>query len=279
MHLIRNTHHRKPLRRAFFGIAIVFLASCGLWAFIEPLVLTTRTHSVEHPDVPPGFNGYRIGFVSDLHIGRFTSPAMLSRVTKRLEGLDLDMLVLGGDYVYRYTGDLSSIFSPFSAIPIPDGIYGVSGNHDHWEDYSGIIGAMEDSGIASIENETIYVDRGTDSITLSGIPDLWYPGFADGNVNTAQDENEFRILVSHNPDYLRMHSDIFDLGLAGHTHGGQITVFGLWAPVLPTEYEWTRGRSQIDQATIVISRGIGVIGLPMRFFAPPEITVIELQQE
>ena len=91
----------------------------------------------------------------------------------------------------------------------------------------------------------------------------------------------FRILVSHNPDYLIMNTKLFDLGLAGHTHAGQITLFGLWTPFLPMEHRdvmW-KGRKRVEGADIIISGGLGTVGLPLRFYAPPEITVIELKAE
>ena len=94
----------------------------------------------------------------------------------------------------------------------------------------------------------------------------------------------FAILLSHNPDALPeglpRAPGAFDLGLAGHTHGGQLTLFGLWAPYVPSKYgqRFRGGWSTVDGVPVLVSRGTGAYILPMRFFAPPQVHLIELRQ-
>ncbi len=96
--------------------------------------------------------------------------------------------------------------------------------------------------------------------------------------------DSFAILIAHNPDVLPeglpSAPRAFDLALAGHTHGGQITLFGLWAPTTHSAYDqrFRSGWSEVDGTPVLVSRGTGSYGLPMRFFAPPQIHAILLRR-
>ena len=111
--------------------------------------------------------------------------------------------------------------------------------------------------------------------------DLW-EGTQDLEATT-QDAlaDDFVILVSHNPDYAEhMDTDRVDLVLNGHTHGGQVTFFGLWAPFVPSEFgqKYRSGVVQTGSTIVVISNGIGTITPPVRFFARPEIVLVVLER-
>ncbi len=92
-------------------------------------------------------------------------------------------------------------------------------------------------------------------------------------------DNYYVILLTHNPDLAeRVDLAGIDLVLAGHTHGGQITVFGLWAPFTSSRYgqKYRGGVTETDDTTVIVTRGVGTVRLPMRFFARPEITIVKL---
>jgi len=92
-------------------------------------------------------------------------------------------------------------------------------------------------------------------------------------------DNNYVILLTHNPDLAeRVNLAGIDLMLAGHTHGGQITVFGLWAPFTSSRYgqKYRGGVTETDHTTVIVTRGVGTVRLPMRFFARPEITIVKL---
>jgi len=94
--------------------------------------------------------------------------------------------------------------------------------------------------------------------------------------------SDFSILISHNPDYLEyMQNDLIDFTLSGHTHGGQMTFWGMWAPILPSKYgqKYRYGIKQFGNMISYISSGIGTITPPLRFFCRPEIVLINLQNE
>jgi uncharacterized protein len=102
-----------------------------------------------------------------------------------------------------------------------------------------------------------------------------------GPIIEGTNADDFVILVSHNPDYAEeLPPGAVDLTLSGHTHGGQITFFGLWAPYLPSDYgqRYRTGLVETENTTVIVSNGIGTIFPPIRFFAPPQIVEITLER-
>lgn len=112
--------------------------------------------------------------------------------------------------------------------------------------------------------------------------DYWHDIQDIGPTIDEAKESDYVILLSHNPDYAeRIETDRIDLVLSGHTHGGQVTFFGLFAPYTNSKYsqKYIAGFAETDHATMYVTRGVGTTFLPVRFFARPEITAIKLQKE
>ena len=89
-------------------------------------------------------------------------------------------------------------------------------------------------------------------------------------------KEDFVILVTHNPDYVEeISTNKVDLVFAGHTHGGQVTFFGLWAPLIPSQYgqKYRTGLLSVGEMRVIVTNGIGTITPPVRFFARPQIVV------
>ncbi len=258
---------------------ITCIMLCLTWSIIEPYLLRVSTHQIASKKIPQSWDQATIALIADLHIGRFTKTTKLDQVIQRLEQLKPDIIILAGDYVFHYQGDYNEIFSKFKPLTRHTPIFAVSGNHDHFENYKGIMDAITQNDITILDNQSQTMEYKFDSILLSGVPDLWYADFSTTHLPSANPNDSFHILVSHNPDFLVTHKNLFDLGLAGHTHGGQVTFFGQWAPFLPIVHktEAWRGHVPFNNSDIVITNGIGTSILPMRFFAPPEISLITLK--
>ncbi|MCL2570853.1 MAG: metallophosphoesterase [Defluviitaleaceae bacterium] len=222
---------------------------------------------------PEELEGYRIAFITDTHM---ISNRRLERVVEELNARNIDLLLLGGDYMslghgIRYREQVAIL----SGTQTTDGIYGVEGNHDN---YIRLFAAMEAYGMTPLFNTGQQIREG---FFLAGVKDLWNnrPCIAT-SIEGAGDD--FVLLLSHNPD-VAMHQDTthIDLFLAGHTHGGQITFFGLWAPYLVRgsitsynqrfRYGWAESRSGTP---VYVSRGIG--GYVPRVFARPQVIIITM---
>jgi predicted MPP superfamily phosphohydrolase len=138
---------------------------------------------------------------------------------------------------------------------------------------------MAGAGIRLIDNEAYWLEKNGGRIKVGGVGDYLEdiqdiePTIADVN------KNDFVVLVTHNPDYVEeMGTDKVDLVLAGHNHGGQVTFFGLWAPILPSKYgqKYRTGIVEVDGAKVIVSNGVGTITPPVRFFARPQIIIVDL---
>ncbi len=118
-------------------------------------------------------------------------------------------------------------------------------------------------------------------IKIGGVGDMWFDKqYLDSTIFDVEEE-DFVILVSHNPDFAeKLKTNKVDLILSGHTHGGQISFFGQWSPIIPSKYgqKYRTGVVKTDNTTVIISNGVGTIAPPTRFFVRPQINVITLKK-
>jgi predicted MPP superfamily phosphohydrolase len=261
------------------------VATAGMgWSFMEARLLLVSRSWVISPELPPEFDGARVAFLSDLHAGSILGPERVKRVVDDLAALDADVVILGGDYVGGGEGGEEMFFTELGRVKAPLGVFAVLGNHEADWGSDEARARLGESNVLLLENDRARVRKDGASIRVAGVEDP-RSGTPD-LVAAARDiaPGEFAILVSHNPDVLPdglpATRGAFDLALAGHTHGGQVTLFGLWAPYVPSDYgqRFRGGWSEVAGIPVLVSRGAGVYVLPVRFFAPPEIHLIELRR-
>lgn len=207
--------------------------------------------------------------------------ATFQRAMDLIEAQGADIVLLGGDYA-TYASNSRSVSALLAQLDAPYGVYGVFGNHDApaREALKALL-----PNIRFLENEAALTDCRGARVAIYGVEDLWtgQPSIA----LEAMDGADLRLLLTHNPDYCEALSEAeraaFDLALAGHTHAGQVTWFGLAgvAPVLQavTAYgeRYRYGETMAGGLRVFVTSGLGgaVRGLPLRFGAPPEIVLLE----
>ena len=213
--------------------------------------------------------GLRILFISDIQYDcRFFifQKTLAEKLVKMINQENPDLVLIGGDFITRKNKN-HKIFTYLKDIKADK--IGIIGNHDY-HDLNEVKKKAKEANIKLLINET-YDYQGLEIIGLDngrhGKPKL--PKLSD----------KYRILLVHDPDdYDTYAKDTeFDLILAGHLHGGQVTLFGKYAPILPSKYYRNRYHG-FAQENMYISSGLGgyVFCLPIRFFAAPEIVIIEL---
>jgi predicted MPP superfamily phosphohydrolase len=226
--------------------------------------------------IDPALDGYTIAFLSDIH----AMPAdKLAEVADRIRARQVDLLLLGGDFPQG--NGLWRAMRILSGVNPADGIYGVAGNHDYPPDY---FHAMRANGIHPLGNEGLSIRQ---NLYLSGVEDLrkGRPDVAKATAGASPDD--FILLLTHNPDTLLLQEENrVDLALCGHTHGGQITFMGLWAPAMTCSRHISRyghklrsGWISTDSGTdFYVSNGLGShFGVP-RVFARPEVVFLTLRR-
>lgn len=264
------------------AVFILFVLFVFVRMIIEAKHIHVRNIRLTVPNLDERLEGTRIFFGSDIHAGPPLRAKGMARLVERINALEADIVLLGGDYVGGHFRGTDYFYPALKKLRAPLGVFAVAGNHDYWETGNAMDTLMYDNGVVLLRNKNVRVMRDGAPLYIAGVDDLWA-----GNpdlLKTAEgiEQSEFAIMISHNPDIFadglpNNNKGGFDLALAGHTHGGQITAFGKWA-YAPTEYgkrylnEW---RIE-DGVPILVSNGIGCNGFPIRFYAPAEMHIIEL---
>ena len=223
----------------------------------------------------------RVAFASDFHAGPLTAGRHLRAAVDTLAGLAPDLLLLGGDFVSGRAAWAGELIAGLAALRPPLGTWAVLGNHDLWSDFDELEVRLLSAGCELLTNRAVPLPQPYEAITLCGLDDdssgLPEPTALAG-------AGGYRLLVLHSPSGLRdLAGARFDLALAGHTHAGQIALPGGIPLVLPAGEGLRRlaygrfGPAVTGNGTLIVSRGVGYSGLPIRLFAAPEVLLVELQ--
>jgi uncharacterized protein len=285
--------HRSPLsRRQFlaratyaYAAAGLGLSAYGIWSADRLPVVTRRT--LYFPDLPAGLDGLRIAHLSDVHAGIHMQRDKMAAIVAQTHALRPDLIVQTGDMIDIAPSYIPDYVHAFRDLAAPLGVVTVLGNHDRYTGEDAVIRGVRDAGQVFVQNGAHVIERGGAALALVGVndPRNWRaddPQEADLDValrRTPPATEAFRVLLAHRPG-------AFDgaaprgipLTLAGHIHGGQIylPVVGWSAGRLITKYVMGHFRQGASQ--LYVSRGIGVVGVPIRVFAPPEIALLELRR-
>jgi predicted MPP superfamily phosphohydrolase len=190
---------------------------------------------------------------------------------------------MGGDYIQWNDTKIDQCIEALSGLKAPLGIIGVLGNHDMRVDkFKGkaMKKMLEDAGIAILNDQTKNVSIQGENITVIGVDyftnqDQWQ------KIQPKLKTDSFNILLAHDPDFiLEAKPKNISLSLAGHTHGGQVTFFGLFAPLTHSKFGQDNftGIKTFDKNPFIISNGVGTTFLPIRFFARPDIYILNLKK-
>jgi predicted MPP superfamily phosphohydrolase len=219
----------------------------------------------------------RIAFASDFHAGPTTHPQAISAACRALHDLQPDVLLLGGDFVSLHARYIETLAKALGQIPAPLGRYAVLGNHDLWAGDAPIVRHLEQAGIQMLVNQNRQLPPPYDHIWICGLDDPT-SGTPDAPAMFAGTDGE-RIVLMYSPEGLPfIASQPFALALCGHTHGGQICLPNgrpLWLPHGKWNRQYASGHFQIGPQPheLIVSRGVGYGGLPIRLFAPPDIVL------
>lgn len=299
------------IRHKFISRAVGIVAASALLAILLNGVIVTRTKltvkniQIVDNDIPQSFVGYRILFISDLHIGAMVQPERECKALADIIGKQCaDMVIVGGDLVHISHNELTeSLSAQLSRIVAPDGVYYAFGNHDTGiymksyteDDFDSNIwhlrNKIADMGWTPLQDSTIYAVKGADSIAVTGIDFTRELLKYKHSYNRPEDypfaqifdnvpKEVFNIAISHLPQLWEPISSCSyaDLVLSGHTHATQIAFecFGRRiSPAMVLHKQWS-GLYSDQNSQLYITDGIGCVGFNMRIGAVPEVTIIEL---
>jgi predicted MPP superfamily phosphohydrolase len=262
---------------------------------MEPRWIEVVRLGVLLPGLPEGLDGFTVAQVSDLHLGPYVSIDHVRRSVSITNDLGADLVVLTGDYVYGSASYSAACAQELVALKAPYGVYAVLGNHDMWAGPRQVTEDLIAAGITVLRNDRQPLDMGPARLWLLGIKDTGYTGGPFGEFRAVWQENrdalaalldgipadEPRLLLAHNPDFNEMlPPGRIDLALCGHTHGGQVRLPLLGAPVVPSSFgqKYASGLVQGPNSPVYVTRGIGLIPPPVRINCRPEVTLLQLRR-
>src|SRR6266404_4225692 len=292
-------------RRQFFrfigGLGALSVSTTA-YGFGEPVLrLRVARYDLLPPQWPAGFD-LKIAVVADVHAcDPWMSLEHIEAIVDRTNALNADVIVMLGDYVAGHRHVTRYIpareWAPVLAgLKAPLGVHAILGNHDWWEDKAvqregkGLTvarRALEASGIPVYENDAKRLSKGGRPFWLAGLGDqlAYLParrfrpvrriGVDDLGATLAKvTDNAPLILLAHEPDVAARVPSRVALQLSGHTHGGQVRLFG-WSPVAPSGQQLTYGHIRMN-CDVIVSGGLGCSIMPFRLGVPPEIVLVTL---
>jgi hypothetical protein len=267
-------NRRRFLKRA--ALAATPFMGVG-YGFAEAYFFHVCRRTLPVARLPEAFRGLTAAFLTDIHHGPYTSIDYVQRIVRTTLSLNADLILLGGDYAHSGRRFLAPCFEVLGKLKAPLGVYAILGNHDHWYDAPQTQYLMRKNAIEELTNRGVWLKRGSARLRLAGVDDLW-EGHQD-LVRALDDASprDCTILLSHNPDYVEELDDPrVDLVLSGHTHGGQITLPGIWAPFVPSAFgnKYLHGLVQGPRTQVFVSRGLATSGPPIRVGSPPQIDLL-----
>lgn len=292
--------HRYRRRRGLLNNGFILrllaavLAFAALVGIMYAGTLSPRVteHVYRSETLPDNLKNIRIVYLSDIHQGRWYSQRQVDALIAAVNELSADVVILGGDYGEDSAG-AEAFFRTMPHIEARNGVYAVMGDTDRSDEpgsLEGLLAAMQTKNVIGLVNEVVSIKLGRSYLYIAGADD-YRRGYPDVEKLSAQvHEDDFVIFAGHSPDLLPAVRDArdrsgnahwYDLALFGHTHGGQIDLFGFspfrrLRPLAGGRY--MSGWLEENRASLLISNGVGTEYVPLRLFAQPQIYLITLKQ-
>ena len=260
-----------------------------IWIAYGNTDLEIYKYNVKSEDIPSEFDNFRIVQISDLHNAEFGENN--EKLLLMLKQADADIIAITGDMIdSRNTGVDVAISFAQKAVNIAP-VYYVNGNHESrvLGEYEKLKQGLTDAGVTILENSSADITIGDETITLIGINDPTFrmdivydtmeQNIAHQLVNVIPDNDNYKVLLAHRPEYFDVYAGNVDLVLSGHAHGGQFRIpfiGGLVAPGQGFFPEYYEGSHIKENTEMIVSRGIGNSIIPFRINNKPEIIVAEL---
>jgi len=263
-----------------FFIPLFLSVGITIFGFFEALNIRTERVIIRTDKITQKIGRLKIVQISDVHLGLIVGEHRLKRIVKLVKAEKPDVLVSTGDLVDGQMNKLSELTGMIREIPTKYGKYAVMGNHEFYAGLQEALKVTTDAGFRVLRGEGLNIPG---VINIAGVDDPAGKRYGlERNVSEKDllsklPREDFTLFLKHRPWLSEAKVGLFDLQLSGHTHKGQIFPFSL---IVKLFYPNFSGLVSLDNNSyLYVSRGTGTWGPPVRFLAPPEVTVIELVHE
>lgn len=259
--------------------AAVLLLALAVWTVaIEPRWVAARVEPLSSAQwqAPAGL---KVAMAGDWHLTtrsawRITSVERAARIVDEINAAQPDVILLPGDFLAGSGDDedlsIEEMAAVLGRLKAPQGVYAVLGNHDWWHDGERTAHALSAEGIRVLENASMRLPD----------HDIWVVGIGDDSTGHSQPDKALAgvpkgvatLVMMHDPFSFSAMPPTRGLVVAAHTHGGQISVPGYGALVVPgrAPREWAHGWIAHEDRRMYVTSGLGVSILPVRFNMRPE---------
>ena len=296
--LNKYKNQSKKIKIIIFVI-IIFALFFSLYMFKTSRALRVRYIDLEFEDLPKSFDNIKVALASDIHSGLYIPTSHIQKMSDMITENKPDIILFIGDYIYsaprwfKYHNkkNIRKLNEGIKNLNAPLGKYAVMGNHDNHESKIDISNALDSNNFKMLDNNIIFITNDIgEYISIGGVGDFMTDDvkfdLATKNVKT----NDFNILLSHEPAAplaiakKEGYNELIDFFVCGHTHGMQISLIPM--PLIERlnknrNYPLTTiyGNMQSDKMKIYVSSGVGVVLLPFRLFAYPEVVIATLKSK
>lgn len=276
----------------------IFLALTVFFIIYIPARIIYDFNSVEIRDVdykksalPKELDGFKIAFISDLQADRYTDEKRLTRYINKINESKPDLVLIAGDVITSTPDYIETAAQYIGKIKSTYGTYSCVGDHDNWayrKDYvrslSEVTAALNSYNVEMPDNKLLYIEIDSSRIGIAFITHNYVTEISETTLRNIASSNkaEFKIFLTHQPQDFLIDGAVkndYDLFLAGHTHGGQITLLFPFVQLTPTLFETTyiKGNFYFNDMLAVVCGGLGMSLAPVRYNSTPEIVLITLR--
>jgi len=293
---IYKKHKHKLYRlqvKIFLALTVFFIIYIPARIVYDYNTVDVRAVFYEKKNLPKELNGFKIAFISDVQADRYTDGARLKRYVDKINEQKPDIVLIAGDVITSTPDYIETAANYIGKIKSKYGTYSCVGDHDNWayrKDYVRSLREVEkaliDHNVEMIDNELRYFEFDSTRIGVSFITHNYVTDISETTLRNIASSNkaDFKIFLTHQPQEFLINSAVknnYDLFLAGHTHGGQITLVFPFIQLTPTlvETRYIKGDFYFNNMLAVVCGGLGMSLAPVRYNSTPEIVMITLQNK
>ena len=299
LYALLNKRKKSKIIVLLIIIFFIFALFFSLYMFKTSRALRVRYIVLEFEDLPKSFDNIKVALASDIHSGLYIPTSHIQKMSDMINANKPDIILFIGDYIYsaprwfKYHNkkNIHKLNEGIKTLDAPLGKYAVMGNHDNYESRIDISNALYSNDFKLLDNNIIFItNENGEYISIGGVGDFMTDDvqfdLATKNIKT----NDFNILLSHEPAAplaiakKEGYNELIDFFVCGHTHGMQISFVPM--PLIERlnknrDYPLTTiyGNMKSDKMKIYVSSGVGVVLLPFRLFAYPEVVIATLKSK
>ena len=269
-------------------IVIFFLLYVAVRAYLDTSYVRISTSKIEIKTLPEAFQNLTLCLISDIHMDRYTQGNKLKKLTDKIRGKEEDLIFFAGDLISEDRKHINQALDIVCSPKYKVAAFACLGDHEHEYDYyttsPTIVPVMEKCGWKFLQNQHRLLPYKGYKILVTGISHTYTTGISEYELDkllSNAPEADLKILLVHQPMEFLVEVAAkynYHLLLAGHTHGGQIFFHLFGIPITPNQFEtrFFSGQHRYKGLQVIVTNGIGLSLVPLRYHAPGEITTLIL---